>query len=529
VIENGILRAELEAAAEIGNTALRRMALCRRAHDDLLTFAQVTSADPAVPDALEMSRYRIGRHHRLLGSTLMAVEMGLENRVIISIPPRHGKSELASRKFIAWTAGRNPEQSVIFGTYNEEFALDFGRDVRSIMMQPVYEQIFPDVKLKSGSVASNRLELVKGGVLFFVGRGGSVVGRGGHKLILDDPIKDRGEADSKLIREQLWKWFTDVFMTRLMDAWSSVVIILTRWHEDDLVGRLTDPRNAAYDPTLAAQWKVINVPALADQDDIFGRLPGEPLWPERFTRGYLEDMRKLNPESFASIWQGKPAPESGAFFTRECIVPYRKNELPSQLRLYGASDHATSADQKNDRTCMGLVGVDAMNDIWVLPDLFWRRAATSQVVEAMLEYFKREPMLWWAERDQIFKSIEPFLRQRMQETNNYCAIHQVPSNKDKVARAQPIRSRMAMGKVHLPVFASWYGEAVHELMVFDHGLHDDFVDFLSLVGRGLHLQHAARMRGEPKPDGPKPGTFGYLKANSRRTLQRERARMYGGM
>jgi predicted phage terminase large subunit-like protein len=529
VIDNAILRAELEAAAAAGNAALARMAVCRAARDDLLTFAQVTSADPAAPDDLGMSRYRIGRHHRLIASCLQAVEMGLETRVIISIPPRHGKSELASRKFLAWTSGRNPDKSLIFGTYNEEFALDFGRDVRGIMQQPVYQQIFPEVALSSGSVASNRLQTTKGGTLFFVGRGGSVVGRGGHKLILDDPIKDRSEADSKLIREQLWHWFTDVFMTRLMDAWSAVIIILTRWHEDDLVGRLTDPRNAAYDPVLAAQWHVINVPALADQDDILERKPGEALWPERFTREYLEDMRKLNPESFASIWQGRPAPESGAFFTRECIVPYRQNELPSNLRLYGASDHATSAHQKNDRTCMGLVGVDAMNDIWVLPDLFWRRAATSQVVEAMLTYFQREPMLWWAERDQIFKSIEPFLRQRMQETNTYCAIHQMPSNKDKVARAQPIRSRMAMGKVHLPVYASWYGEAVHELMVFDHGLHDDFVDFLSLIGRGLHIQLAPHGRSEPANDGPKPGTFGYLKAQSRRTLQRERARKYGGM
>src|SRR5262249_46662586 len=157
-------------------------------------------------------------HHRLIASTLQAVEMGLEPRVIISIPPRHGKSELTSRKFIAWTAGRNPDQHVIFGTYNAEFAEDFGRDVRGIMQQPVYSQIFPEVALASGSVASNRLQLTRGGTLFFVGRGGSVVGRGGHKLILDDPIKDRGEADSKLIRESLWHWFTDVFMTRLMDA-----------------------------------------------------------------------------------------------------------------------------------------------------------------------------------------------------------------------------------------------------------------------------------------------------------------------
>jgi predicted phage terminase large subunit-like protein len=524
-----ILREERKATVAYGIGAMRRMELCRRAHDDLLTFAQVTSADPGAPDDMTRSRYRIGRHHRLIASTLMAIELGLENRVIISIPPRHGKSELTSRKFIAWTIGRNPDQSVIFGTYNEEFALDFGRDVRSIMMQPVYKQIFPDAVLQTGSMASNRLQMTRGGTLFFVGRGGSVVGRGGHKLILDDPIKDRQEADSKVIRESLWHWFTDVFMTRLMDAYGAIVIILTRWHEDDLVGRLTDPRNAAYDETLARQWKVINIPALAEEDDILERAPGEALWPERFTVDYLTDMRKLNPESFASIWQGRPAPESGAFFTRDCIVPYKKNELPDNLRLYGASDHATSSDQKNDKTCMGLVGVDPSGDVWVLPDLFWRRASTLQTVEAMLTYFQRQPLLWWAEKDQIFRSIGPFLRQRMQESGIYASIHEITVHKDKVARAQPIRSRMAMGKVHLPVFASWYGDAVHELMVFNHGLNDDFVDFMSLIGRGLHLQYHAEWKSTDRDTGPKPGTFGYLKAQSRRTLQRERARRFGGM
>lgn len=526
-MQNPIVRAELLSAAEVGVQATRRLELCRRASEDLLTFSRLTSADPRFPEDLSLSRYRVGRHHRFLATSLQAIELGLQTRTIVSMPPRHGKSELASRKFLAWTIGRNPEQSCIFGTYNEEFALDFGRDVRSIMLQPVFRQIFPDCQLQTASMASDRLQTTKGGTLFFVGRGGSVVGRGGHKLVLDDPIKDRDEANSRLLRERLWSWFTDVFMTRLMDKNGSVMIILTRWHEDDLVGRLTDPRNAAYDESIARQWHVVNIPALAGEDDPLDREIGEPLWPEKFSREYLLDMQKLNPESFASIWQGRPSPESGAFFTRDCIVPYKRNELPDNLRLYGASDHATSAAQKNDKTCMGLVGVDANDDIWVLPDLFWRRASTLQTVEAMLQYFKRGPVLWWAEKDQIFRSIEPFLRQRMQESGIFAAIHQVVPNKDKIARAQPMRSRMAMQKVHLPVFASWYGDAVHELMVFDHGLNDDFVDFLSLIGRGLNLQHGKSLRSVEKP-GPKPGTFGALMASSRRTQQREKNRRLQG-
>src|SRR5262245_6201205 len=211
-MHNAAVRAELLSAAAVGVQATRRLELCRRASEDLLTFSQLTSADPAYPDDLSLSRYRIGRHHRFLGASLTAIELGLQTRTIISMPPRHGKSELASRKFLAWTTGRNPEQSCIFGTYNEEFALDFGRDVRAIMLQPVFRQIFPDCQLQTASMASDRLQTTKGGTLFFVGRGGSVVGRGGHKLVLDDPIKDRDEANSRLLRERLWSWFTDVFM-----------------------------------------------------------------------------------------------------------------------------------------------------------------------------------------------------------------------------------------------------------------------------------------------------------------------------
>jgi predicted phage terminase large subunit-like protein len=505
-----VVEAEYRAQAEIGQAALRRLALLQKAQGDLLTFAQVTSADPAAPDDLSRSRYQAFRHHRLISSTLMAVEMGLYTRVIISMPPRHGKSELTSRKYIPWSMGRNPRQQIIFGTYNEEFALDFGRDVRAVMTNPVYQQVFPGVKLGSGSAASDRLQTIQGGIVFFVGRGGSVTGRGANKLVLDDMIKDRDEANSRPMRDRTWSWFTDVAMSRLMDSFSCVIIILTRWHEDDVVGRLTDPKNPCYDPEIAKQWTVINIPALAEEDDLLDRKVGEPLWPERFTREYLEDMRKLNPVSFSAIWQGKPNPAEGSYFNSGCIHPYRRHELPGNLRLYGASDLAVSTMERNDKTCMGLAGVDEAGDLWILPDLFWRRATTTQTVDAMLSYFSRGPLLWWAEKDQIFRSIEPFLRQRMMEAGTYCAIHQVPSIKDKEQRAQPIQGRMAMGKVRLPIFASWYGDAVEELYAFSAGLRDDFVDFLSLLGRGLALQNRASVRSR-RESTYGAGTFGALK------------------
>lgn len=520
---DAVAQDELFQVAERGNEALARLEWARRARDDLLAFTTLTYED------VTARPYIVKPHHEYLASTLTAVEMGLLTRVIISWPPRHGKTELATRKFLPWSLGRDPHQSIIFGTYNEEFALDHGRDIRSLMQRPVYSQIFPDVKLATHSRASDRLATTNGGVLFLAGRGGSITGRGAHKLVLDDPIKDRDEANSRVTRNRLWGWFTDVAMSRLMDAAGVVIIILTRWHEDDLVGRLTDRKNPHYDEELAKQWTVINIPALAEEGDVLDRMPGEALWPERFNAGYLRDMRRLNSESFSAIWQGRPSPEEGAFFTRDCVVPYNRGELPPNLRLYGASDHAITNEERNDKSCMGLAGVDPNGDIWVLPELFWRHSNTQGVVDGMLELFRRHPVLWWAEKDQIFRSIEPFLRQRMSETGTYCAIHQIASTKDKVARAQPIHARMSMGKVHLPRFAHWYQEAVDELLVFPNGARDDFVDFMSLLGRGLALQIPARLAASRTAEGAaRYGTLGHLKRATAATERRAAAKRFGG-
>src|SRR5262249_30091643 len=135
---------------------------------------------------------------------------------------------------------------------------------------------------------------------------------------------------------------------------------------------------------------------------------------------------------------------------------------------------------------------------------------------------------WWAEKDQIYRSIEPFLRVRMREADINCAIHQIVSTKDKEARAQPIQARMSMGRVRLPGFAPWFQDAIDELFSFPHGARDDFVDFMSLIGRGLALQVPARVREGDRSVGPKVGTFGHLKQMSERTLRRERSRKFQG-
>lgn len=501
---------------------IQRLLAADDARNDVLSYTRFTMPDWKNPDDPRTSRYHVGRHHRAIADVLHDLEARRKLKVIINCGPRHGKTELASKRFIAWHAARNPEQSIIFGTYNETYAGDNGRAVRDIMLSPESLLAFPEFSLKDNSQSAQRLETHKGGLITFVGRGGSITGRGGHGIVIDDPIKDRQEADSKLIRDQLWTWFTQVVSTRKMTVDSFVLLIQTRWHEDDLVGRLTDPMNPYYDPVEAAEWAVIDLPALALENDPLGRQPGEALWPERFPVHFLQSQQRQDPRGFQALYQGRPSSDQGAFFKAEHIKTYRPDDLPSNLRYYVASDHAVSTRQDRDKTAMIPVGVDEDDNIYVLPDAQWGHFAADTAVTKMMELMSRhKPMFWWAERGQITKSIGPFLRKRMNEERVYCSIVEVTPSADKLSRAQSIQGRMAMGKVFFPQYAAWWPEARDQILKFPHGAHDDFVDALAYIGLGLSEQVSAGALARAG-NATRPWSFRWLREQTQKTELRQR-------
>lgn len=482
----------------------------QKARDDLIAFAELMKPDPKDPEDSELSRYQAAKHHRAIAAALEEVEAGRWMRLIINCPPRHGKSELSSRMLPAWFMGRDPYRNLIMGTYGDDFAEDFGREVREYMQSPVYKEIFPNVQLAYGSKAADRLRTTAGGNMFFVGRKGRVTGRGADLIIIDDPIKDDEEARSPAIRDKVWNWFLRTISTRLMSVSGRIVIITTRWHEDDIVGRLIDPNNPYYNAEEAKKWRVLDLPALAEDGDPLGRKVGEALWPERFTREFLEAMRAQDAVGFSALYQGRPTPETGDFFQREYIRTYGPRDLPQNLRYYAASDHATDVQSRHNFTVLLVVGVDADDNIWLV-DCWWRRAKTDVVVDAMVEFMRRYPLqMWWAERGHISKSIGPFLRKRMKEEKVFCAIDEVQPVADKRTRAQSIQGRMAMGKVFFPKFAPWYANARRELLSFDGGTYDDFVDALAHIGMGLSKQFKAR-KPKPAPELAKVGTLAWVK------------------
>lgn len=501
---------EQSAALETMRAA-RRMIAVKDAREKFLNFTKLMMPDPDDPDDISRSRYIVQHFHTLIAEALEKVERGEILRLIITLPPRHGKSELASRKFVPWYLGRNPYNSVILTSYNDQLAEDVGRDVRATIQSSMFQQVFPTCRLRKGSAASDRIQTTEGGLAVFVGAGGTLAGRGGDIVLIDDPVKGSEEADSPTQRGKMWTWFTQDVMSRLMTSLGAVIIIMTRWHEDDIVGRLTDPKNPCYNQEEAEVWKIIHLPALAEDNDPLGRAKGEALWPERHSSDRLIAMRRINQRGFNANYQGRPTPEDGEFFKRSWIVTYQPHELPKNLRYYAASDHAVGTKQEHDRNCLMIAGVDEFDDIWVHPELYWERSDTEKTVEAMLDKMERfKPIIWWGENEHIFKAIGPFLRKRMEERKIYCALEPVSPAKDKQVKAQAIRGRMSMRKVRFPGFAPWWADALDELLKFPRARHDDFVDPLGHIGRGLGrlIKAVTPVKSTHEPP---TGTFAWIK------------------
>jgi predicted phage terminase large subunit-like protein len=293
------------------------------------------------------------------------------------------------------------------------------------------------------------------------------------------------------------------------------MLITTRWHEDDIVGRITNPDNPYYDAEEAKLWTVLNLPAIAGSDDPLERKPGDVLWPERFGKEFLEQQERADPRGFAALYQGNPSAKGGNLFKREMIHLYKPQDLPQALRMYLAADLAVSAEQEHDRTVLIPFGIDSHQHVWVMPDVWWQRAASDLVVEQIVKMILRhEPIYLFGEKGIIAKSIGPFLRRRMTEAGAYTTIDETHPKYDKQARAMSILGRMAQGRVHLPGSAPWIHAAIDELLKFPAGTRDDFVDGMSIIGGALmKLAPASTQKITPAI---KPGTFGYMQAAERR-------------
>jgi len=431
-----------------------------------------------------------------LDAFLADVVAGKSPRLMLTMPPRHGKTELASRRFPAYVLGRYPDMQIISTSYSADLATRNNKDVQRIIESEAYSRIFSETRMGGiGARASgwqrtsDYFEIVghKGSVRS-AGVGGGITGMGGSILIIDDPFKDRQEADSETQRENVWDWYTSTLYTRLAPG-GGIVVINTRWHMDDLSGRLLEMQANGEGDT----WRVVNFPAIADADEPH-RKAGEALHPERYSLEQLESIRAaIGPRDWNALYQQRPAPDEGAYFRREWMQTY--DTLPPYLRYYGASDYAVTADG-GDYTVHVLAGVDEQENIYLV-DLWRGQTDALEWIDAWSNIVRMyKPQIWAEEGGVILKSLDPIIRKRCQEQRIFSTYRQqFASVADKPTRARSLQARMQMGKVFFPSPSRcpWVADLMAEMLTFPVGRHDDQVDALSLLTRMLAEMRPAKV------------------------------------
>lgn len=461
-----------------------------RAREALIPYARLAEPHPDDPEDSNLSLYEVAAHNLALAQLLQRVERGTARRVIITMPPRHGKSRLGSQIFGAWFMGRNPRREFICAAYNQTLADEFGDATRQILTSAAHEQAFPDCQLRKDKRSVNDMVTTRRGRIRFIGLEGGLTGKGADLMVIDDPIPNMEVAESQHQRDKLWANFLSAAYTRMQPG-GRIIIIITRWHEDDIVGRIDNPEYLS--PERAKEWIRFDLPAIAGEDDALGRKPGEALWPAWYPLEELEAIRDtVGPRIWNSLYQQKPTPPDGTLFKRQHIRYYRRDQLPENLRIYITSDHAISNAENRDASVYLVGGISENGDLYIL-DCWWEREGDLDVqMDQMMAYgAKYKPLFWFAERDKVTKSIGPLLRKRQLAARTYFTMESPVPTTDKKMRAQPIQALMAMGKVFFPANAPWLMKATDELLKFPYAPHDDFVDALGMFGRALDMEMSA--------------------------------------
>lgn len=487
-----------------------------KARTSLQDFIEYCMIHPDFPQDTTKSKFDCQPHHRLIIDMFEAVERGGDMRSALSVPPQHGKTTCTTLYGVAWALARTPHMNIIVGTYSEPRAEALGDQVRMIIQSQRFKDVFPEFELRKGAGGKSFLGTKEGGGIIFAGRGSAVTGNPCDLFVIDDPIKDHMEANSPAVRVQCWEWYCAVVFSRCHSL-TRVMIIHTRWTEDDLIGRLCDPSHSNYDKESAGKWRHVNLPAIIDDEEISAALNipvGMPLWAKKFSIELLNEAKRQNPETFSALYMGKPVPDEGDFFRKEMIVEYTKDQLPPKetLRIYAASDHSLGKKERADFTVLLICGVDAYGNIWLL-DCIWAKLGPEKCVDSMCDLMEKwAPMTWWAGRDHIVGTLGPFLKKRMVERKLFKTyVQEVSERGDKQQKAQSIRGRMSMGMVKFPKDAPWMVKAKRELLKFDKAGHDDFVDTISKFGQQLDAMFNGYSPQKAADEAPKIGTLAWVK------------------
>ena len=403
-------------------------------------------------------------------------------RLIVTMPPRHAKSQTYSRCLPLWYLARNPSHEVMVICYGDELAKEHGDWCKNASNDPLFKQVFPDLIIRRDSKSKNRMLTNKGGGIRFLGTDAAITGKGAHLLIIDDPIKNSGEADSLVESEKLWKNFWTGMMTRLAPG-AAVVVMHTRWHTADLIGRILTQEKEKK-KTGPRKYVQINYPAIAEEDEKY-RKKGEALHPARFTLEELQELQEnMARRDWLALYQQRPVDEEGNFFKNDHFNFYSPEQLPKTLYIYISTDFAVSTKSHADFTCIWPYGVDTHGNIWFLADFVHAKLDSGASVRALVDLAKRhQPIHVEIEAGVIRAAIGPIIDMECDRQKTYFSIVSPNPAADKITRAVPAQAMFEMGKIYLPDTQRVHFNIVPELLAFDKGIHDDAVDTIAMAAR----------------------------------------------
>jgi len=457
----------------------------RRARGNLLDFTRLTKRG-----------YRVNWHHRLLAEYLDRLVAGDVTRLVVSMPPRHGKTELCSRRLPAYLLGRDPDTQIIACSHTAELAIANNRDVQRILTSDVYRALFPATRLSDRFVrSSSRHHYRRTSDLFEVidhagyyrsaGVGGAITGHGFDVGIIDDPVKSREEADSPAVRERVWQWFTnDFYSRRSSDA--RILLVMTRWHRDDLAGRLL--RQQAN--READRWEVLALPAVrtgGTGHPADPRAEGEALWPEFLPADELEKTRKQDPRAFAALYQQDPTTAGGSewpidYFGEWIWCPPQMWPRTFDLRIIAVDPSKGGKDRSHDYSAIVFMGV---HNGLVYVDADLDRRPPHRIVEDTLRMCDRyKPDMLGFESNQFQELlVHEFERICQQRMTLRWPVYKLVNKVNKEVRIRRLGPYLVNRELRFKQDSPGCHLLVDQLIDFPHADHDDGPDALEMAVR----------------------------------------------
>jgi predicted phage terminase large subunit-like protein len=449
-----------------------------------------------------MPEFRPNWHHNLLATKCDELLEGTIDRLIVCLPPRHTKSEIFSRRLPALALGRFPHWSVIAASYGADLASRMNRDVQRVIDSEQYQDLFPDTKLSVGrsvsgmgySRNSDLFEVVGAkGSYRSAGVGGGITGMGFDFGIIDDPFKDREQADSPVYRQAVWDWFTSTFYTRQQKN-ARILLVMTRWNPDDLVGRIIKQMQ---DNPTSDKWEIVSLPAIAKEErpNYDTRKPGEALWPSEFSLDFLEKLKVQSPYDWAGLYQQEPRSQGSAEFPDSYFDDIWFDRWPSDIvyRVMALDPSKGKQSRKGDYAATVAIGIARDGKLYV--DANFDKANVDIMLDGAIEFSSRFAIetsgpvdAFGVEANQFQELLADILTDKTSRGRVALPVYKINNNVNKEIRIRRLTPYLSTGQVKIRNTPG--GRLlVDQLKEFPTGEHDDGPDAFEMalrLGQEVH-------------------------------------------